>query len=132
MYDDLGLLDKLYSELYKNEELIQLLGNPSSSSERNERIRREITPIKFATADNINFISMYFGSGTETNNIYVIRGFLHVDYFTKNREEFRKIQIIVKAVFEQNYLLRVSFSNEEAYTKGIFCYGEKYRPLVFA
>lgn len=132
MYDDLELLDELYSELYKDEELIRLLGEPSTPTERNEKIRREITPIKFATADNVNFISMYFGSGTETDNIYVVRGFLHVDYFTKSREDFRSIQSIVRAVFEENYLLRVSFANESTYTKGIFCYSEKYRPLVFA
>ncbi len=132
MYKDLELLDELYARLYENEELTALLDNPVTASERNERIRRELTPLKFATVDNVNFLSMYFSSGTETNNIYVIRGFLHVDYFTKTREDCRSIQSIVNKILEENYLLRVSFANEASYTKGVFGYSEKYRPLIFA
>ena len=132
MYGDLELLDVLYQQLYQNRELVGLLGNPNTPIERNEHIRREITPVKLITVDKLNFISMYFSSATETDNIYVARGFLIVEYYTHTREELRQIQSIVKSVFENNYLLRVSFGNAEAYTKGIFCYSERYRPLVFA
>ena len=132
MYGDLELLDVLYERLYENEELVSLLGNPQTALERNEKIRREITPVKLISIDKVNFISMYFSSATETNNIYVVRGFLCVDYFTKSREDLRDIQRIVKDVLEKNYLLRVSFRNEDSYTKGITCYVERYRPLIFA
>lgn len=132
MYGDLEILDELYQKLWRNEELVGLLGNPKTPVERNERIRREITPVKLITVDKLNFISMYFSSATETDNIYVVRGFLDVEYYTRNREELRKIQSIVNAVFEDNYLLRVSFGNQETYTKGVFCYYERYRPLIFA
>ena len=132
MYGDLELLDELYDRLYRNADLVKLLGDPKTPVERNERIRREITPVKLATADKVNFVSMYFSSATETDNVYVARGFLNVDYYAKSREDLRKIQTLVKAVFEDNYLLRVSFQNVESYTKGVFCYTEKYRPLIFA
>ena len=132
MYGDLELLDVLYERLYKNADLVKLLGNPQTPVERNERIRREITPVKFATVDKLNFISMYFSSATETDNIYVVRGFLCVDYFAKSREELCKIQAVAKQIFEENYLLRTSFRNEDAYTKGVFWYVERYRPLIFA
>ena len=132
MYGDLELLDVLYKQLYRNEELVQLLGNPSTPVERNERIRREITPVKLISIDKVNFISIYFSSATETNNIYVARGFLNVDYYTKSREDLSAIQSIVKRILEENYLLRVSFRDESTYTKGVCCYVERYRPLVFA
>ncbi|MBR1579754.1 MAG: hypothetical protein IJ668_04575 [Selenomonadaceae bacterium] len=132
MYGDLEILDEMYSRLYKREDLVKLLGSPQTPLERNEKIRREITPVKLVTADKLNFIGMYFSSATETDNVYVARGFLNVDYYAKSREDLRKIQSIVKDVFEENYLLRVSFRNEESYTKGIFCYVERYRPLVYA
>ena len=132
MYGDLELLDVLYERLYKNADLVKLLGNPQTPVERNERIRREITPVKFATVDKLNFISMYFSSATETDNIYVVRGFLCVDYFAKSREELCKIQAVTKQIFEENYLLRTSFRNEDSYTKGVFWYIEHYRPLVYA
>ena len=132
MYGDLELLDVLYERLYKNADLVKLLGNPQTPVERNERIRREITPVKFATVDKLNFISMYFSSATETDNIYVVRGFLCVDYFAKSREELCKIQAVAKQIFEENYLLRTSFRNEDSYTKGVFWYIEHYRPLVYA
>ena len=132
MYGDLEILDVLYERLYRNEELIALLGSPKTAVERNEKIRREITPVKLITIDKANFISMYFSSATETDNVYVARGFLNVDYYTKSREDLRKIQELVKGVFEENYLLRVSFRNVETYAKGVHCYTEKYRPLVYA
>lgn len=132
MYGDLELLDVMYNKLWKAEGLAELLGDPKTPRERNERIRREITPDKLVTVDKVNFLSMYFSAAIETNNIYVVRGFLHVDYYTKNREDLRKIQRIVKREFEKNYLLRTSFCNFESYTKGVVCYEEKYRPLIFA
>ena len=132
MYGDIEILDVLYQQLYQQPELVTLLGNPKTPIERNEKIRREITPVKLITVDKLNFISLFFSSATETDNIYVVRGFLNVEYFTKNREDLRKIQVIVNSVFEDNFLLRVSFGNSDAYTKGVFCYYERYRPLVFA
>ena len=132
MYGDIEILDVLYQQLYQQPEIVALLGNPQTPVERNEKIRREITPVKLITVDKLNFISMYFSSATETDNIYVVRGFLNVEYFTKNREDLRKIQAIVNSVFEDNFLLRVSFGNSASYTKGIFAYEERYRPLVFA
>jgi len=132
MYGDIEILDVLYQQLYQQPDLVTLLGNPKTPVERNEKIRREITPVKLITVDKLNFISLFFSSATETDNIYVVRGFLNVEYFTKNREDLRKIQVIVNSVFEDNFLLRVSFGNSDAYTKGVFCYYERYRPLVFA
>ena len=132
MYGDLELLDELYRKLWQNEELVGLLGDPKTPLERNERIRREITPVKLVTVDKLNFISIYFSAATETQNVYVVRGFLDVEYYARSREDLRKIQAVVKGVFEDNYLLRVSFGNRDSYTKGIFCYYERYRPLVYA
>ncbi len=132
MFGDLELIDVLYNKLWQNEELTALLGNPQNSTARNEKIRREVTPVKLITVDKLNFISMYFSAATETDNIYVVRGFLVVEYYTKSREDLRKIQAIVKRIFEKRKLLRVSFYNTESLTKGIYCYTEKYRPLVFA
>ena len=114
MYGDLELLDVLYERLYKNADLVKLLGNPQTPVERNERIRREITPVKFATVDKLNFISMYFSSATETDNIYVVRGFLCVDYFAKSREELCKIQAVAKQIFEENRLSEMKIHIQKA------------------
>lgn len=132
MYGDSELLDELYYKLFANADLARLLGDPQSSVERNEKIRREITPVKFATVDKLNFIAMYFSSATETDNIYVVRGFLCVDYFTRSREDFKNIQAVTKQIFEDNYLLRTSFRNEDSFAKGVFWYTERYRPLIYA
>lgn len=132
MNGDFELLDLLYIKLYRAQGLLELLGNPSTPEAKNERIRRELTPLDYITADKVNCLAMYFSSGTETNNLYVVRGFLNLDYFTKSREDLKKIQRIVSQVMIDNDIFRVSFHNESSDTKGIFRYTEKYRPLCWA
>ena len=38
---------------------------------------------------------MYLSSATETDNLYVTRGFFNIDFYTKNREDCRKMKTIV-------------------------------------
>ena len=132
MLDDMELLDELYAACWKNAELASLLSNPSTPKERSERIHREITPMSYATAEKVNFISMYFGSATETDNIYVIRGFLIVDYYARSRNDIKKMKSLVSEILQDKDIFRVSAGSIPSETKGVFIYSEKYRPLVWA
>ena len=132
MKEDFELLDELYEEFCNNEELMTLLGSPRTPNQKNERVRRKICPLEYATADKVNFISMYFSSGTLTENPYVLRGYLCVDYFTRNQEDLKKIRAIVHKVMEEHYIFRCSFYDVASDTKGVYRYADRFRPLCWA
>lgn len=132
MTDDFGLLDEVYSMLCKNRELMALLGSPKTPSERNNKIRREITPLSFVTVENLNFMSIYLSSTTETDNIYVVRAFLNVDYYAKSREELAKIKRLVTETLREKDYFAGSMYSIPSETKGVYSYTQKFRPLIFA
>nr|DAM93972.1 MAG TPA: hypothetical protein [Caudoviricetes sp.] len=132
MLDDMELLDTVYAACWKNAELTALLGNPTTPKARSERIHREITPMSYATADNVNFISMYFSSATETDNIYAIRGFLTVDYYCKSHGDIKKLKRIVTQILQDMDIFCTSRASIASDVKGVFIYSEKYRPLIWA
>lgn len=132
MIDDMDLLNVLYSKFCKNEELMALLGNPKTPEERNARIHREIMPLDYATSENVNFISMYLSSATETDNQYVTRGFLNIDYFTSSRSDLGKIKRIVTDILQEMDIFCCSMYNAPSITKGVYRYSQKFRPLLWA
>lgn len=132
MTDDLGLLDDLYHQFCQNADLMKLLGSPQTPQARNDRIRRELTPLSYATTNNVNFISMYLSSATETENIYVVRAYLHIEYYTKSREDLAKIKRLVTEILRDNGYFAVSMFNLPSETKGIYRYVQSFRPLIFA
>ena len=131
MYDD-ELIDLLYDKMAKDKELMAVLKNPSSQKGLNLRIRRELTPLSEATAANVPFIAMYLSSSTETDNIYVTRAFLNIDFYASNRSEMKKLKSHVRRVLETENLLTVSQYNQPSETKGVYRYTQKYRPLIWA
>jgi hypothetical protein len=132
MLDDMDLLDEIYAACWKNTELTALLGNPKTAAERSARIHREVTPLSYATADNVNFISMYFNSATETDNIYAIRGFLIVDYYGKSRGDIKRMKKIVTEIMQDKDIFCTSRGSIPSDAKGVYIYSEKYRPLIWA
>lgn len=132
MTDDMELSDLIYEKLIQNKEFMNLVGNPKTAKERNVRIRREICPMEYATAENVNFISMYLSSATETDNLYVTRGFFNIDFYTKNREDCRKMKTIVMDIMNSMDFHCVSMYNTQADAKGVFKYTQKYRPLLWS
>lgn len=132
MTDDMELSDLIYEKLVQNKDFMDLVGNPKTAKERNARIRREICPMEYATAENVNFISMYLSSATETDNLYVTRGFFNIDFYTKNREDCRKMKSIVMDIMNSMDFHCVSMYNTQVDTKGVFKYTQKYRPLLWS
>lgn len=132
MVDDLEFLDELYDKFCADEGLMELLGNPKTPKEKNERIHRTITPLDYATKDKVNFIVMHFSSATITHNLWVARGYLHIEYYTKNREDLKNIRRIVKRILEEEHLLAVSWYNVSSNVKGIIRYKDIFRPLCWA
>lgn len=143
MTSDDELLDVLFSKLCENEVLRELLGitaNPESADQEendlfwtqcNNKIHRQITPLDYATSDNLNFISMYYSGSTETDNDYVVRGFLQVDYYVSDRDIAVEIKKIVREVLAEYDLRRQNGYEIASSTKGIFHYRDTYRPLLF-
>ena len=111
MTGDLELLNVLYAKFCKNDELMGLLGNPKTPKERVARIHREITPLEYATEKNVNFISMYLSSATETDNIYVVRAFLNVDYYAASREQLARMKSIVTEILRDMDMYHVKLAN---------------------
>ena len=132
MTDDMGVLDDVYRKLKKNKDLMKLLGNPKTEGEINRRIRRELTPLSYATVDNVNFVSIYFSSATETDNIYVLRGFLCVDYYAKSRADLKAMKRIITEELREEDFFVGSCYNLPSDTKGVYKYAQRYRPLMFA
>ena len=132
MRDDLELLNVLYKKFCQNDELMELLGNPQTPEERVARIHREITPLEYATADNVNFISMYLSSATETDNLYVVRAFLNIDYYAGSREELARMKSIVTEILRGMDIFCTSMYNAPSDTKGVYRYKQMFRPLIWS
>ena len=132
MTDDLDLLDDLYKRFLADPELFTLLGSPKSPEERNERVHRELTPMSYATINRVNFISIYLSSATETDNKYVVRGFLNVEFYGKSRTDIKKMKKRVESIMDDLDMTCTSKYNVPSDTKGIHRYTLKYRPLVWA
>lgn len=132
MTEDLELLNVLYAKFCKNDELMGLLGNPKTPKERVARIHREITPLEYATEKNVNFISMYLSSATETDNIYVVRAFLNMDYYAASREELARMKRIVTEILRDMDIFCVSTYNVPSDTKGVYRYKQMFRPLIWS
>ncbi|BAL84684.1 hypothetical protein SELR_pSRC400330 (plasmid) [Selenomonas ruminantium subsp. lactilytica TAM6421] len=126
------LFGKIYQELWKDADLAKLLGNPKTPQERSERIRMGITPLSYATADKVNFISMYLSSTTETENIYAVRAFLNVDYYGKSYSDLLQMSEIVGRVMERLGILCDSSYDVASNTKGVYIYTQKYRPIIWS
>lgn len=132
MRDDLDLLNVLYAKFCQNDELMELLGNPKTPEERVARIHREITPLEYATVDNVNFISMYLSSATETDNLYVVRAFLNIDYFAGSREDLARMKRIVTEILRGMDIFCTSMYNVPSDAKGVYRYKQMFRPLIWS
>ena len=132
MIDDMDLLDEIYFALKTNDRFCELVGRPKTTQLWEEKIRREICPDDEVSASKLNFISIYLSSATETDNVYVSRGFLNVDYYCKSRIECREMKRIVKSVLEDMGMFCTSMYNTASGIKGVYKYTQKYRPLVWA
>lgn len=130
-YDD-ELIDDLYKEMTKDKELMEVLKKPKTAKEKNLRIRRELTPLSEATAENVPFLSMYLSSCTETDNVYVTRAFLTVDFYAGSIAELKKLKKAVRNIFEPKGLLSESQHSVASDTKGVYRYRIIYRPLIWA
>lgn len=130
MTNDFKFLDELYIELCKNKKLMKLLGNPRTAQARNERIRRSQAPLDFISDKNMNFISIHFSSSTETENYYVVRGFLHVDYYAKSREDVIEMANEVREILAKQGHRRSSSYDDGAIAKGVIHYRDTFRPLL--
>lgn len=132
MTEDLELLNILYAKFCQNDDLMKLLGNPQTSEERVARIHREITPLEYATEKNVNFISMYLSSATETDNIYVVRAFLNIDYFAASMSELARMKSIVTEILRDMDIFCTSMYNVPSDTKGVYRYTQKFRPMIWS
>ena len=131
MTDD-DYIDKIYSLMIADKELMGILGNPKTPKEKNLRIRRELTPLSEATAENVPLISLYITSTTETENIWLSRAFLNADIYAKNRAEMKVIKKCVKRIFESTGQLSESQHDIKSDTKGVSRYRFIYRPIIEA
>ena len=133
MTNDELFLDELYKEFVRDKDLMSLLGNPTTATGRNKKIRRGVTPLEYATSDAVNFLSMHFSSSTETDNWYVTRGFLHIDYYVKDRKAGMKIKQAVRRILSKKHQLhRASGRDVGAIAKGVLFYRDTFRPLLRA
>lgn len=131
MTTDYGYLDMIYTQMCGNAKLMNLLGNPKSATERNEKIHRFITPLEYATKDKLNFLSIYFSSTTETDNDYVVRGYFTVDYYAKSRSDMNKMLEVVREIMGENDIRYQSSHQIASDTKGVYRYRDIFRPLIF-
>lgn len=132
MLSDRELLNTIYKKLWENQDLSKLLGSPKNAAERNLRIHRGITPLSYATADNVNFISIYLSSATETDNIYVVRAFLNVDYYGRSHSDLMAMSEIVNDILQRMDIFCTSKYDIASDTKGVYRYTQKFRPLIWS
>ena len=126
------LLTRIYQEVWKDKELAKLLGNPKNSKARSEKVRMGITPLSYATADKVNFISMYLSSCTETENVYAVRAFLNIDYYGKSWNDSLKMSEIMGSIMERLGILCESSYDVAPISKGVYVFAQKYRPIIWS
>lgn len=132
MNDSFELLDNLYDKFLQNDKLMELLGNPQEVEEQSAKIRKEVTPLDYATEENVNFISMYLSSATETDNIYVVRAFLNIDYFAGTPYDLAEMTRIVTEILREQDIFCTSMYSMPSDTKGVYRYTQKFRPLIWS
>jgi len=126
------LFSRIYKKLWEDKELAKMLGNPKSPQGRSERIRMGITPLSYATADKVNFISMYISSTTETENKHAVRAFLNIDYYGKTFSDSLRMSEIVGGIMEDLDIMCDSSYDVASDTKGVYIYTQKYRPIIWS
>lgn len=126
------LLNEIYKKMWQDEGLAALLGNPKTPQEKRSRIIRGVTPLSYATADHVNFINLYLSSATETDNLYVVRAFLNVDYYGRSHADLMKMSQIVSELLQKMDIFCTSMYDIPSDTKGVYRYTQKFRPLVWA
>lgn len=126
------LFSNIYQALWKDKELVKMLGNPQTPQGRSERIRMGITPLSFATAEKVNFISMYLSSSIETENIYAVRGLLNIDYYGKTYSDTLRMSEIVGRVMEEMGIMCDSSHDVASNTKGVYIFKQIYRPVMWS
>lgn len=122
----------IYRELWKDEELAKLLGNPTTAKGRSERIRMGITPLSYATAERVNFISLYYSSTIETENMYAARGLLNIDYYGRNYSDLLRMTEIVGRILEEHDIMCDTSHDVPSTTKGVFIYKQIFKSVVWA
>ena len=122
----------IYKELWKDEELAKLLGNPTTPRGRSERVRMGITPLSYATAERVNFISLYYSSTIETENMYATRGLLNIDYYGRNYTDLLRMTEIVGRILEEHDIMCDTSHDVPSDTKGVFIYKQIYKSVVWA
>lgn len=124
------LLSLVYTEMWRNEELAKMLGKPKSPRGRSERIRMGITPLSYATADKVNFISIYISSTVETENIYAARANLNVVYYGKSYNDLLRMSEIVGEIMERQNIMCDSSHDVASTAKGVYIFKQIYRPII--
>lgn len=126
------LFSTIYKRLWKDKELAKLLGSPKDNIGRSERIRMGITPLSYATAEKVNFISMYLSSSIETENIYAVRGLLNIDYYGKTYSDALRMSEIVGRIMEEMDIMCDSAHDVPSDTKGVYIFKQIYRPVMWS
>jgi len=126
------LLATIYQKLWENKELAKMLGNPPSARSRSERIRMGITPLSYATAEKVNFISMYLSSTTETENIFAVRAFLNIDFYGRTYSDLLRMTELVGEVMLDMGIMCDSTYDIPSTTKGVYICTQKYRPIIWS
>lgn len=132
MTDDMDLLDDIQRALMEDEAFAKSMGAETSSETLFKKIRTEIAPDDEVSVDDLNFISMYLSSATETTNDYVSRGFLNVDFYCTDRYAAKEVKKALEDVFSSMGMRSTSAYNEASKIKGVYKYTKKYRPLIWA
>ncbi len=126
------LFSRIYQEMWKDKELAKMLGNPQTPQGRSERVRMGITPLSYATADKVNFISMSMSSTTETENKHAVRAFLCIDYYGKTFSDALKMSEIVGRIMEELDIMCESSYDVASDTKGVYIFKQNYRPIIWS
>lgn len=126
------VINTLYKDILKNSDLYKLLGSPKTPEERNERVRRDITPLYYETADKVNFLSIYSTSTTETDNMFFTRAFLNIDFFCKSIADRDKMVKLIGDITLDEDIICTSQHTIASDTKGVYRYRMVFRPLVWS
>ena len=124
---DERIVDKIYSALIHDGELMKLIGNPTTATARNAKI------VRARMESNEQFkppiIGLFLDGATPSNNSYRLRAKLDIEIYANNRSEGVRIKDKIRRImFKLGYLRD---SGGQKYCK-CYCWRDTYKVLVNA
>lgn len=132
MRDSFDLLNKIFDLSIIDNELMLLLGSPSTLDEQNNRLRREIQTADVIEETDIPFVSFYFDGSTKSKVNYMAnKGDLYFDIYAGSIYVISQIAKAIRKLLSGNMEIAFMYEGQQpSGVNGVYKYRLIYNPII--